>query len=113
MRLILAAAIFAVSGLAAQAECTQVQFPSGAYSTTVADTAWHATSNCFVLDVQAGQTARIWVMDSDDVVFDVPGLGDGYRDVTFSLGSNYLDVYTMRESNVEGGVPYRIAFDIR
>lgn len=113
MKYILAAAILGVSGFAAQAECLQVQFQPGAYSAVVGNTAYHATSNCYVLDVRAGQTARIWVMDSPDVVFDVPGLGNGYRDVTFTLGSNYLDVYTQRESMVEGGVPYRLGFEIR
>ncbi len=110
--------VFLVAGLcltttAAFAECIEVEFPAGSFGTTQANTAYSAASNCYVLNVAVGQTARVWIMDSDDVVFDVPDLGNGYRDVTFQTTSTYLDVYTERDSDTEGGVAYRIGFDIR
>ncbi len=112
MRVFLTIAALFLFTAPAHAECHQVEFQRGAYSAEVTGHAYHAVTDCFILEVRPGQAARVRVIYGPNVVFDVPGIGNAYTDMQFYTQTRRLDVYVYQLKPANGGQPYRLKFEI-
>lgn len=112
--LVIALAIFFPAAALAD-NCTAIQFQRGTSGATVAGTAYAESMTCFTLEVGAGQTATVKIVESggEDTAFNIAGVVDNQADYSFrtAAGTYQIDVY--RTFAREAPVPFKMSVEVR